>query len=506
MRRAWMGLVLAGWGGLLGPAAAQQLDDPHLAMVPRTAAEAARIAGATALTGDFSKPEASENRPAGAATVRPRATTDAFSQPSANLTPAEVADFNLGNGLFTKIWVAAPASTRASDGLGPLYNARSCQTCHVKDGRGHPPLNAKDKAVSIFLRLSVPDPAPADNGIADYLASLPDPVYGNQLQDFAGPGQGAEYHLGVSYAEIAVPLAGGESASLRAPTYRADDLGYGPLAQGAMLSPRMAPPMIGLGLLEAIPAADILAHADPDDANHDGISGRPNIGISAAFGTPMLGRFGLKAGQPTVREQSAAAFSGDMGLSSPLHPEGWGDCTAMQDACRSAPDGASATDGLEVPAKGMDLVTFYARNLGVPGRRDAADPQVLRGKAVFYQAGCPACHIAKFVTGRLQDGSAQSFQLIWPFSDLLLHDMGEGLADHRPEGRATGTEWRTAPLWGIGLTETVAGTGFYLHDGRARSLLEAILWHGGEAEAARDQVVAMPPADRAALIRYLGSL
>ena len=195
-----------------------------------------------------------------------------------------------------------------------------------------------------------------------------------------------------------------------------------------------------------------------------------------------------------------------MGLSSPLHPEGWGDCTSMQAACRSAPDGGSEADGLEVSAKGMDLVAFYARNLGVPGRRDAADLEVLRGKAVFYAAGCPACHIAKFVTGRLQDGSAQSFQLIWPFTDLLLHDMGEGLADHRPEGRATGTEWRTAPLWGIGLTETVAGTGFYLHDGRARSLLEAILWHGGEAAAARDQVVALTPADRAALIRYLGSL
>lgn len=504
-----LGVVVL-WGGCLGPAMAQVPGDPHLGMVPRTAAELSRIVRATAQATDFSKPETSENRPGGAATVRPRATADAFSQPSASLTPAEVADFNLGNGLFTKIWVAAPASTRASDGLGPLYNARSCQTCHVKDGRGHPPQDGTDKAVSMILRISLPDPdagrAAAQSGIAGYLATLPDPVYGGQLQDFAGPGQVAEYHLGVSYADIPVHLAGGESASLRAPIYRADNLGYGPLSSGAMLSPRLAPPMIGLGLLEAVPAADILANADPDDANGDGISGRPNIGVSAEFGVLILGRFGLKAGQPTVREQSAAAFSGDMGLSSPLHPDGWGDCTVMQSDCRSAPDGANAVDGLEVSAKAMDLVTFYARNLGVPGRRNADDPLVLRGKAVFYQVGCPACHIPKFVTARLQDASAQSFQLIWPFSDLLLHDMGEGLADHRPEGRATGSEWRTAPLWGIGLTETVGGTGFYLHDGRARSLLEAVLWHGGEGLAARDRVVAMLPPDRAALIRYLKSL
>jgi CxxC motif-containing protein (DUF1111 family) len=216
----------------------------------------------------------------------------------------------------------------------------------------------------------------------------------------------------------------------------------------------------------------------------------------------MLGRFGLKAGQPTIRAQAAAAFSGDIGISTTLHPDGWGECTAAEADCRTAPDGGAP----EADDTVLDLVTFYSRNLAVPARRDLDDPQVLEGKRVFYAAGCPACHTPKFVTDRLEDRPEQSFQLIWPYTDLLLHDMGEGLADHRPEGRATGTEWRTAPLWGIGLTETVTGRASFLHDGRARTLLEAILWHGGEAQASRDAVAALPKAERDALIRFLESL
>jgi CxxC motif-containing protein (DUF1111 family) len=266
--------------------------------------------------------------------------------------------------------------------------------------------------------------------------------------------------------------------------------------------------MIGLGLLEAIPAADILALADPDDSDGDGISGRPNIVWSPEFDIPMLGRFGLKAGAATVREQSAGAFAGDMGLSNPLHPDPWGDCTAVQADCRIAPHGQEpgARDGLEVDASSLDLVTFYSRNLGVPARRKVDDPEVLRGKEIFYQSGCTGCHQPKFVTHRLGGQPEQSFQLIWPYSDMLLHDMGEGLADNRPEARATGREWRTAPLWGIGLTQAVSGHTRFLHDGRARSLLEAILWHGGEAEQAREAVIALPKPDRDALISFLESL
>ena len=483
-------------------------------VISRTAEEAARVAAVTAPTTDFSRPEPFEANPAGAATVRARSDADAFSQPSGNMSFERELDFKLGNGLFRKLWVSSPSSTLASDGLGPLYNARSCQRCHLKDGRGHPPEAPEDDAVSMFLRVSVPAMDAAEiSDIEAFLLSLgdetqrtrPDPVYGGQLQDFGVAGQVAEYRLAVDWEEVPVEMTG-ETASLRRPVWRAEDLGYGPLAPGAMLSPRVAPQMIGLGLLEAIPAADILSREDPSDADGDGISGRAQIVWSFEHDQPMLGRFGWKAGAATVREQSAAAFAGDIGISPPLFPAPWGDCSEAEAACRTAPHGDGDDRGTEVDAQGLDLVTFYSRNLGVPARRDFDTPGVLRGKRMFHEAGCPACHTPKFVTDRLEGQPEQSFQLIWPFTDLLLHDMGEGLADNRPEGRASGREWRTPPLWGIGLTPQVNGHSYYLHDGRARSLLEAVLWHGGEAQAARDRVTRLSPEDRAALIRYLESL
>ncbi len=496
-------------------ATAGDLHQPHLSEVPRTRAEEARIAKVTAPTDSFDAAEPFEINAGGAATTRARTDSEAFSLSSANMSFERELDFKLGNGLFEKLWVSSPSSTLASDGLGPLYNARSCQRCHLKDGRGHPPENAGDGAVSMFLRISVPAaPQEAMSEIEAFLLSVgdevartrPDPVYGGQLQDFGVQGHPAEYRLDITYDDIAVPLSDGEVAHLAAPTYRAADLGYGPLAEGAMLSPRVAPQMIGLGLLEAIPAQDILAQEDPGDADGDGISGRAQMVWSFEQGRIMLGRFGLKAGAPTIREQSASAFAGDIGMSTPLFEAPWGDCTEAQADCRSAPHGDGDARGTEIDAESLDLVTFYSRNLAVPARRDVDDPQVLQGKKVFYEAGCISCHTPKYVTARLDDQPEQSFELIWPYTDLLLHDMGEGLADHRPEGRATGREWRTPPLWGIGLTEQVNGHTRFLHDGRARNLLEAVLWHGGEAEAAKQNVVSMPKEDRDALIRYLESL
>ncbi|EEE38309.1 thiol oxidoreductase [Rhodobacteraceae bacterium KLH11] len=488
-------------------APAAELRDPHLKTLPRTAEERTRIDAVTAAPDDFSAPQRFEELSAGAATVRARINADAFSQPSENITFEQELDFKVGNGLFKKIWVSAPSSTLASDGLGPLYNARSCQRCHIKDGRGHTPNGPDDNAISLFLRVSIPgapEDAPAE--IADYIATLPDPTYGEQLQDFALPGHPAEYRLDVTYEEVPVELSEGETVSLRRPTYQAADLGYGPLHPDAMLSPRIAPQMIGLGLLESIPVEDLLARADPDDADQDGISGRANIVWSTEFDEPMMGRFGHKAGMPTVMEQSAAAFAGDIGVSSPLFPDPHGDCTAAQTDCIAAPHGDNDVRGFEIDQTGMDLVAFYSRNLGVPARRGVDDPAVLRGKEVFYTTGCIACHTPAHVTHRMPDRPEHSFQLIWPYTDLLLHDMGEGLADNRPEARATGREWRTPPLWGVGLTERVSGHTQFLHDGRARSLLEAILWHGGEAQTARDAVISMPKADRDALIRFLESL
>ena len=482
------------------------LKDLHLQNEPRTAEETSRIEDVVRPTLDFSKPEQFETNQAGGATVRPRDTSNAFSQASGNISFERELDFKVGNGLFKKLWVSSPSSTLASDGLGPLYNARSCQRCHLKDGRGHPPEGPDDRAVSMLMRVSIPG-GTGIREIEDYLASLPEPIYGEQIQDFGIAGHASEAHLEITYDEIEIQLSGGEVASLRKPTYALSNLGYGPTHSDMMMSPRVAPQMIGLGLLDAIPAADILSLADPDDLDGNGISGRAQIVMSREYGVPMLGRFGLKAGQPSVWEQSAAAFHGDIGISSTLFPSGAGECTEAQTACRAAPDGNTIVhDDAEISDEGLDLVSFYASNLAVPARRDVDDTQVLQGKRVFYETGCISCHTPKFVTHRLEDQPEQSFQLIWPYTDMLLHDMGPGLADNRPEARADGQEWRTPPLWGIGLTKTVSGHTYFLHDGRARSLLEAVLWHGGEAEAQKHRVTLMPPEDRAALIRFLESL
>jgi CxxC motif-containing protein (DUF1111 family) len=334
-----------------------------------------------------------------------------------------------------------------------------------------------------------------------------DPIYGTQLQDFAVPGLKAEGRMVIDYADLEVTLGDGTVVTLRAPTYSVADLAYGPLADTVMLSPRLANPMIGLGLVEQIPAEDILALADADDLDGDGISGRPNWTIEPVSQSVMLGRFGWKAGMASIRSQSAAAFAGDIGIATPLVNLPFGDCTENQPECLAMPTGEQARLGVsEAPDPVLDLVTFYAQTLGVPERRNVDDPAVLRGKQAFYGAGCASCHVPKFVTSRNAENPAHRFQLIWPYADFLLHDMGAGLADHRPEGQADGFEWRTPPLWGIGLTEIVSGHTFFLHDGRARDLPEAILWHGGEAQAARDAFAAMSRTTRDDLVAFLESL
>ncbi|WP_255448582.1 di-heme oxidoredictase family protein [Telmatospirillum sp. J64-1] len=467
------------------------------------------LAPALALDLDFSAPEPGEEMQGGATTHAKLLNRDAFSHPSANMSFAKEMDFKIGNGFFRRLWVTAPSSTKAADGLGPLFNARGCQNCHLKDGRGKPPASNDEDAVSMFLRLSIPPQNEEQRALLESrrVNVIPEPVYGGQLQNFSLAGHVAEGRMVIEYEEIPVELSEGEQASLRKPAYSIANLGYGEMHPEVMISPRIAPPMIGLGLLEAIPEEAILALADPDDADGDGISGKPQRVWSLEEDRVMLGRFGWKAGTPSVAQQSAEAFAGDMGLSTPLVPLNSGDCTPAQQACLDAPHGGDPQyDGYEVPQEVLDLVSFYARNLALPPRRDVADPQVLHGKRVFHESGCAACHTPSHVTAVLPDRPEQSGQKIWPYTDLLLHDMGEGLADNRPEGAASGSEWRTAPLWGIGLTETVNGHTYLLHDGRARDVLEAVLWHGGEAQAARDRVIAMPKADRDALLRFLNSL
>lgn len=492
---------------LPGCAEAQGLADRHLPVIGRSAGDAAAVAALLAPPTGFSHPEPFEAFSGGDAGVPARDSANAFSQPSATLPAAARDEFDEGRRLFRKLWLASPAPVSAADGLGPLYNARSCQACHVNDGRAPLPRGPEPGGGGLVLRLSVPGgDAPAT--IAGWLATRPDPVYGAQVQDRAAPGLRAEARATVSYDERPVLLADGTTIRLRVPRYGLADPAHGPLHPQAMLSARLAPPMIGLGLLEAIPAAEILAREDPEDANGDGISGRAQIVINPDDGLPILGRFGQKAATPTLRAQVAEAFALDMGLSTPLHPAPYGDCTPAQPDCRAAPHGQDGPPpgGVEVGGQSLDTLTFYARNLAVPQRRRVADPQVLAGKALFHGLACAACHTPKHATHRLAGQAEQSFQLIWPYTDLLLHDMGEDLADNRPEGRATGREWKTPPLWGIGLAGAVNGQARFLHDGRARSLEEAILWHGGEARAARDGFAALSAADRKALITFLNSL
>ncbi len=436
-------------------------------------------------------PEPGEERPGGDTTVFDT-TANAFSLSARNMSFDRRQRFLVGNSFFNKNWVTAPSSTTSRDGLGPTFNARSCSTCHFKDGRGRAPAPGED-FVGLLLRLAVPG---ADEHGGPRGAGL----YGDQLQPHAIDGVPAEGTPRVTFVERPGSFADGAPYSLRVPTYHIESPALGPLPDGLLISPRVAPAMIGLGLLGAIPEDDLLARADPDDGDGDGISGRPNYVHDAAAGELRLGRFGWKANQPSVRQQSAGAFLGDMGITSSFFaeqncPEGQVDCAAAVTGGAPEIDDALLAD-----------VVLYASALAVPARREFDGPQVLRGKALFSDIGCAGCHTPRHRTGPDPELPEVADQIIYPFTDLLLHDMGPDLADGRPDFAATGDEWRTPPLWGIGLVETVNGHTELLHDGRARSLIEAVLWHGGEAKASREAVLALSRAERDQLLAFLRSL
>lgn len=427
----------------------------------------------------------------GAATVQTN-TRQAFGQPLPHLTADQETRFFVGNSFFNRNWVSAPASTTARDGLGPLFNARSCSACHLHDGRGRPPVPGEDM-LSMLVRLSVP-------GQDSQRGVVPEPTYGDQFNGFAVPGVRPEGRALVTYEEIPGTYEDGEPFSLRRPTYTFSDLHYGPMHTDTRLSPRVAPAMVGLGLLEAVPESALLAMADPHDADGDGISGRPNRVWDRARQETVVGRFGWKANQPTVAQQVAGAFLGDIGITSWLFPDE--NCTPAAVACRQAPNGGSP----ELPDTLLGHVVFYSRTLAVPARRNPRSPEVVRGRKLFDDAQCNACHTPTLRTGIVSGLPDLSDQVIHPYTNLLLHDMGDGLADNRPDFEASGSEWRTPPLWGIGLVETVNRHTFFLHDGRARNLAEAILWHGGEAEESKERFRRMPRDDREALLKFLNSL
>jgi CxxC motif-containing protein (DUF1111 family) len=450
----------------------------------------------------FTQAEPGEARSGGSATVR-KTDQNAFSMPSANLPPSRRVDFSVGNSFFRSPWVIAPSTTTARDGLGPLFNTNACQGCHIKDGRGHPPTADDVNAVSMLVRLSIPD-APAYARVIEQLGVVPEPVYGGQFQDMAVPGVAPEGKVRVDYTAVPVRFKDGTEVELRKPSLNITQLGYGPMHPDTRFSARVAPPMIGLGLLEAIPDEAILANAEAQAKANDGIAGRPNQVWDDAQQKTVLGRFGWKAGQPNLNQQNVHAFSGDMGLTTSLRP--MDDCTDAQTACKQAPSGTGPDGEPEVSDNILRLVLFYSRNLAVPARRDINSPEVLAGKTLFYQAGCQSCHTPKYTTAANAAEPELANQVIRPYSDLLLHDMGDGLSDNRTEFQASGRQWRTPPLWGIGLTQAVSGHTQFLHDGRARNLLEAVLWHGGEATAAQQQVLSFNAEQRSALLAFLNSL
>lgn len=452
----------------------------------------------------FARP-AADAQPGGKTTVFSNG-RNAFSLPAANLNDAERTRFVVGNSFFKRNWVQAPASTTARDGLGPHFLARSCGGCHVQDGRAQPPdfhnPLAPQPFAGLLLRLSVP-------GTDAHGGPKHEPVYGDQFNTMGVHGVQGEGEVHLSYERIEGQYADGTPYTLEKPRYHLRNLAYGPMAPDVMVSPRIAPQVIGLGLLEAIPEAEILANAQAQAANSGPIKGQPNYVWDAYAERMVLGRFGWKANVGSLAHQTAGAFLGDIGITSSRFPQQT--CTPAQKDCLAAPNGnAKGRQGVEIEDYALDDVIFYQSTLAPAARRNAQDEGVLRGEALFHAAQCAQCHRPSYRTGaalfpRLSS-PALSGQDITPYTDLLLHDMGEALADGRPDFAANGRQWRTPPLWGIGLLPAVNDHQRLLHDGRARGVAEAILWHGGEAEAAREQFRHLPAPDRAALVQFVESL
>ena len=418
------------------------------------------------------------------------ATANAFGFPSPLLAAAERRAFAVGNSFFKQNWITAPASATGRDGLGPLFNARSCSACHPRDGRSRPPEPGEADRSGLLVRIG--------ERAADQGPDAPHPRYGAQVQDAAIAGVTPEARVVLEHEQLAGRYGDGTPFTLLRPRVALSELAYGPLGPRATLGARTAPHLVGLGLLEAIPAATLQAWADPDDRDGDGVSGR--VHWLDVAGTPVPGRFGWKSTQPDVRMQTAAAFANDIGITSHLIP-------AEQLApAQAAAIVFAASEGVEIDDHAFERVVFYTRTLAVPAPRGEGAAEVAAGRAAFTRWGCAACHVPECTTGEHAGVPAFSGRRIAPFTDLLLHDLGEGLADGKRDGDADPREWRTPPLWGIGLLPVVNGHSRLLHDGRARDLAEAVLWHGGEAEAARERFRTAPADERAALLAFVRSL
>lgn len=416
---------------------------------------------------------------------------EAFGFEILGLTEIQQVSFGTGNSLFSQNWVSSPASTTARDGLGPTFNARACANCHFKDGRGSPLVNGQNSS-GFLMRISLPGQDMNGNAI-------PVPNYGAQIQDRSNFGIPFEAKVNVSYETISGSYADGTTYELRNPTYTFTEQQYGTLS-GVETSPRIGTQTIGLGLIDALPDSEILKFVDEFDTNNDGISGRANYAYDIESNSQKLGKYGWKANVATLKQQVASAFHGDMGLTSSLFTEN--NCPEPQQDCFDAPNGGE----LEVSDTQLERVTFYQATLAVPNRRNFQEESVLKGKVLFNEVNCISCHATNQKTASSDFTPLLDDITIRPYSDFLLHDMGEALADNRSDFLATGQEWRTQPLWGIGLIDAVNNHTFLLHDGRARNIEEAILWHGGEAENSKMAFKNLSAENRQNVLDFINSL
>jgi len=425
-----------------------------------------------------------------------------FEQPAAVLDYRQVQRFMRGRHHFNQNWVQFP-SLGGDWGLGPTFITDRCTGCHVKGGRGDVPKGPDEAPVGLLIRLSVPGEGAGG-------APKPHPIYGDQIQNQGLMGQGRdatflgervpqEADVFVEWEMRTVALDDGETIELRKPKLRWAKLWFGPLGEDTMISLRLAQPLFGLGLLEAVSEETILALARRQQAQ--GLNGRPNYVRDDIGKRTALGRFGWKANQPSIKQQIAAAFAGDLGVTSSLYPEM--NCPGPQVDCAAQPPGNQP----ELIDNDWEELEFWTQALAVPARRNVDQPQFKRGERLFEDAKCALCHVPELKTGskfpKLPQLADQTFRA---YTDLLLHDMGEELADGRPDFRAGPRDWRTQPLWGLGLSRQASGSSVMLHDGRARNVVEAILWHGGEAAASRDAFKRMPKADREALLKFVDSI
>ncbi|MCV2402623.1 c-type cytochrome [Marinomonas sp. C2222] len=431
-----------------------------------------------------------------------------YSQPISGLPVEQKLNFKIGESVFQKFWVPSPSSTTASDGLGPLFNTRSCNNCHILNGRGHAPEpNIYGSSIPSFLvRFGQKVPNQELNPQTIY-PNLGDEVYGKQLQGHNSQGVTSEGDFQLTYTVKKEKLADGTIVELRKPSISWSSLNYGPLGENTEIALLVSPPLVGMGLLDNIPDDVILKNADPEDSNKDGISGRVNWVVTNKHGTKSIGRFGYKATATSVNVQNQQAFNIDLGLSTPLERSPSGDCTEHQVACISSLNGNSTHLGnVEADKEQVKLVNLFVSLSSPPKMRNLRDTDFLEGKKYFDQANCAACHIPKMTTGSNATYPILNNRIFYPFTDMLLHDMGDDLASGFPIFSAHPNEWRTAPLWGIGLSEKVSGRKGFLHDGRARTIEEAILWHGGEAKQSQQFYKQLESTQRSKLIYFLESL